>query len=1020
MASIFLGIKKIVIGSMGAICVIVPAKSYSQENFNTQSVAQYSSQYKNDIHFDKVEEFFVKEQYSQALVEIGKAKEHKLGLYQNSILPFYEAICSSYMLQNEVKPIITSFLETSNNKIYNNIAKSILAEDYLMKGDYKNAGKTFKEVDVAALSKSMMVRYNFYYGKYFFDTKQYLEARYRLSQASKSKSIYSNDILYFLSYIKYTEKDYDGAMEGFAKLSSKSKFAKANIYMAQIKFHNKDYQFIIDNSEQLIKISSEDKNKEVYRLIGESYYNVNDYSNSLKYLDIYEKNGGVLAREQHYIMGYCNYMNNYYDKAISHFTQILSGEDNMVQNAYYHLADSYLKVGDLLGALRAFSMAATMNYNTDISEDALYNQVKLSYQTGGGDVYTQLIELMRRFIVKYPQSDKINEIRGYLLSVYINTQDYDNAIAAIEKVKNPSNSIIGALQRMCYEQATNKFNQRNYNESVKLFDKTITYNISPKYTALAYFWKAEAMSKADYNMVDVIDTFKKYISLSTTRVRENKFAHYNIAYQYFNNKRWSEAEQWFKKFLNIYNDNKIYVSDTYSRLGDIAFGHRAYSDAIANYTKAKDISSENGDYPAYQVAVCYGLMGKTNDKISKLKEISASNSSIYDDLVELELASTYNKANRYSEAEKVLKTFVANKSNSPYYVSALLESGVATLNQNKNKEALSFYKRIVKEYPNSIESKDALLAIKSIYVSQGDVTPYFEFMKDSGMVGEIDASQKEQLSFEALQNQYIAGNYKALISQSRKYRSSFSKGLHSNDVDFYLAEALYRTKDYSQSIKELERIISMPSNQYTLSALAFADKIYTTNKNTRKAYDCNAKIFELSSDNSQRKTALEKMMRLAIQTNNNDVIRISADKVLSEKIASKEAIQFAQFAKGRLAFEVKDYVTAFAMLRKSALSLSTSEGAESEYMKAVILFSEKKYADTETFIITFSKRGTPHQYWLAKSFLLLGDVYVARGDLFQAKATYQSIIEGYKVSNDGIIKEAKEKIAKIGAESTTK
>ena len=38
-------------------------------------------------------------------------------------------------------------------------------------------------------------------------------------------------------------------------------------------------------------------------------------------------------------------------------------------------------------------------------------------------------------------------------------------------------------------------------------------------------------------------------------------------------------------------------------------------------------------------------------------------------------------------------------------------------------------------------------------------------------------------------------------------------------------------------------------------------------------------------------------------------------------------------------------------------------------------------------------------------------VYVSRGDLFQARATYQSIVDGYSASDDGIVEIAKERIA---------
>ena len=69
-------------------------------------------------------------------------------------------------------------------------------------------------------------------------------------------------------------------------------------------------------------------------------------------------------------------------------------------------------------------------------------------------------------------------------------------------------------------------------------------------------------------------------------------------------------------------------------------------------------------------------------------------------------------------------------------------------------------------------------------------------------------------------------------------------------------------------------------------------------------------------------------------------------------------------------------------------------------------------------IYEFSDSKTPQNYWLAKSFILLGDIYLSRKDEFQARATYQSVVDGYSPADDGIVDEAKAKIAKITSKAT--
>ena len=49
----------------------------------------------------------------------------------------------------------------------------------------------------------------------------------------------------------------------------------------------------------------------------------------------------------------------------------------------------------------------------------------------------------------------------------------------------------------------------------------------------------------------------------------------------------------------------------------------------------------------------------------------------------------------------------------------------------------------------------------------------------------------------------------------------------------------------------------------------------------------------------------------------------------------------------------------------------------------------------------FSDAGSNQVYWLAKSFIVLGDAFADRGDYEQAEATYNSILDGYVPTRDG-------------------
>ena len=64
------------------------------------------------------------------------------------------------------------------------------------------------------------------------------------------------------------------------------------------------------------------------------------------------------------------------------------------------------------------------------------------------------------------------------------------------------------------------------------------------------------------------------------------------------------------------------------------------------------------------------------------------------------------------------------------------------------------------------------------------------------------------------------------------------------------------------------------------------------------------------------------------------------------------------------------------------------------------------------------RKNTPYQYWLAKSFVLLSDIYVAQNDDFQAKQYLISLRDNY-TAQDSIQDLIKDRLDKIIAREKT-
>ena len=109
-------------------------------------------------------------------------------------------------------------------------------------------------------------------------------------------------------------------------------------------------------------------------------------------------------------------------------------------------------------------------------------------------------------------------------------------------------------------------------------------------------------------------------------------------------------------------------------------------------------------------------------------------------------------------------------------------------------------------------------------------------------------------------------------------------------------------------------------------------------------------------------------------------------------------------AKSYLAVSRRD--EAFVILKRLAEDMASPYGAEAAFMIILDSFDKGDFEDVETKVYAFSDSGSGQTYWLAKSFIVLGDSFAERDELTQAKATFESVRDGYSASADDDIQDS--------------
>ena len=91
---------------------------------------------------------------------------------------------------------------------------------------------------------------------------------------------------------------------------------------------------------------------------------------------------------------------------------------------------------------------------------------------------------------------------------------------------------------------------------------------------------------------------------------------------------------------------------------------------------------------------------------------------------------------------------------------------------------------------------------------------------------------------------------------------------------------------------------------------------------------------------------------------------------------------------------------AAAEWEKLAEDPRTEIGAKSAYLLAQYHFDKGNDTQAEAVVNRLLENGTSHQYWLARSFIVLADIHTRRGDSFKARQYLLSLQNNYTADDD--------------------
>ncbi len=420
---------------------------------------------------------------------------------------FYDALCAAELSHPDATARITSYLDEHPGHSGSKTAWFYLGKMYFNKSKYRDAIEAFQKVKREELASAQQDEYDYKTGYAYLKINKPDKAKKYFQRQLKRGSDYAAASTYYYAHINYLEGNYTQALLTFESLKNDPGYKKiVPYYILHIHYYLGNYDEIISQGTELVSATPGKQQAEAARIVGDAFYRAGDYQEAVRYLEIYEKRGRTsLSREDNFQLGYACLQTGSYRKAIDKFQKVVKGDDALTQDGYYYLGICYVYTEQKKYAANAFLSAYKLDSDRNISEESLFNYIKLSIETSFNP-YNEAITLLDEYIRDHKQSARLDEAYGYLVELYLNSKNYSQALASIENIARRNDALDEAYQQIAYYRGIEVFNDGGYQESSGLFQQSIEHGHNVQLLAEARYWAGEAY----YRLGDYSSSVKYY------------------------------------------------------------------------------------------------------------------------------------------------------------------------------------------------------------------------------------------------------------------------------------------------------------------------------------------------------------------------------------------------------------------------------------------------------------------------------------------------------------------------------
>ncbi|MBK6363318.1 MAG: tetratricopeptide repeat protein [Saprospiraceae bacterium] len=884
--------------------------------------------------------------------------------------------------------------------------------------EYKNCVAMYNKAEFNLLPSADQVEHRFNKGYCLFVMKEFEKAKQEFLIVKKEMGLYYFHIHYYLGLSEYFTGNNSKAIQNF-QIAEQTGIYKPYIpyYICQIYFKEGKNKELIVYGEQSLKNQTIKNRNQIRLLLGQAYFKENDLVMALPHFESYSKEVTEKSVEEFYQIGYTFYKNEKYDLAIEEFDAIHLEKSEFGQLANYYLADCYLKKSDNKSARIAFKNVSQMDYIPSMKHEAAFNYAKLTAESG---IEREAINALENI---EENSKYYKESRDILADVLEKSADLYHVISIIEKQKKLTPKLKAVLQKAHLQAGHKSYADQNMTSSEQHYTKSLQYPESEIYETEAIFWIAQI--KQNTMMYDAsIQQFDKYFNIgkipSVSPEASPFMANYAQGYNYLKKLNYKKALEYFQKTISLFQQNsfssqpwKNITSDAYIRSGDCAFKERDYVQARKYYQTVIDKKWKYEDYALYQKGLLLGLQNEPYEKIVVLKELTSKfKNSEYLDLSYIQIGDTYSSLNSLDNAYNAYQDLVKKfGTTSELANEARLKSALIAYNKGDLTVAIKQYKEVLSNKPSPQETQAAVTGLEEIYMNDlGKPDEYLAILEKLPNYKANDYSA-DSLHFKVGEVRFLNGEYEKDIESFTTYIQKFPKGYYKSNAFYFRAESRAVLKKYAEALDDYAFVLLDSGSSYYESALKKAAIItFNHTQDFKQSFLYYDKYFQISKVESEKLWAANGAIRSAFKNNDKNGVQNYGEKILSMNSADQEDKALASYFTGKMLYNEKQLDQALTCFQKIGNDINLSQAAEARFWIGDILIKQNKWEEAEIHCNNSNEVNKYYPYWIARTVLLLSDIYVHKKDLYSARAAIEAVLENFG-DDAGLVKLAKERLA---------